>query len=153
MAIKRDIYAGALIVMIGALLAWKAPDYQIGTLAHMGPGFMPMVLGVLLIGLGLAIAVSPSSSTLTGEDAPNSRPPQWRGWLCILGGPISFIVFGSYGGFLPGAFACVFVAALGDRSMTFKSAFTLAAIITLVCVALFIYLLQIPMPLVRTGAL
>jgi len=62
-------------------------------------------------------------------------------------------VFGSYGGFLPGAFACVFVAALGDRSMTFKSAFTLAAIITLVCVALFIYLLQIPMPLVRTGAL
>jgi hypothetical protein len=153
MAIKRDIYAGALIVMIGALLAWKAPDYQIGTLAHMGPGFMPMALGVLLIGLGAAIAVSPSPTSMTGEGAPISRPPQWRGWLCILGGPISFIVLGRYGGFLPGAFACVFVAALGDRTMTLRSAFTLAAIVTLVCVALFIYLLQIPMPLIRTGAL
>ena len=72
--------------------------------------------------------------------------PQWWGWLCILGGPALFILFGRYFGLMPGTFACVFVAALGDRTATLKSSFVLALIVTVFGVGLFSYFLQIPMP-------
>ena len=47
--------------------------------------------------------------------------PQWFGWLCIIGGPVLFIILGQYGGMIPAVFACVFVCALGDKTATYKS--------------------------------
>jgi hypothetical protein len=72
--------------------------------------------------------------------------PQWLGWVCILAGPLMFIICGRFG-FIPATFACVFVSALGDRTATWKSALVLAAVVTVFGVAVFSYLLQIPMPL------
>ena len=40
--IKRDYYAGALIVLIGALAVNEARGYQLGTLQKMGPGYTPV---------------------------------------------------------------------------------------------------------------
>ena len=60
-----------------------------------------------------------------------------------------FIIFGSYGGMAPATFACVFVSALGDRTATWKSAFVLASCVTVFGVALFSYLLQVPIPILR----
>ena len=144
---KRDFYAGGLIILFGLVMALKGPTYNLGTLMHMGPGFLPTALGVILIGLGIAIA-STALGIPEGEDEdimPANR--EWWGWACILAGPLSFILFGSYFGLIPGTFACVFVSALGDRTATLKSSFLLAAFVTIFGVGLFSYLLQIPMPL------
>jgi uncharacterized protein (DUF486 family) len=46
----------------------------------------------------------------------------------------------------PGTFACVFVAAMGDREATIKNSAILAAVITIFGVGLFAYILQVPMP-------
>ena len=45
---KRDFYAGGLMLLLGLGIALKGATYRPGTLMHMGPGFMPTVLGVLL---------------------------------------------------------------------------------------------------------
>jgi hypothetical protein len=45
---KRDFYAGGLTVLFGLVMALKGPSYRLGTLMHMGPGFMPTVLGIIL---------------------------------------------------------------------------------------------------------
>ena len=144
---KRDFYAGALVILFGLVMALKGPTYNLGTLMHMGPGFLPTALGIILIGLGIAIAGT-ALGVPEGEDEdilPVHR--EWWGWACILAGPLCFILFGSYFGLIPGTFACVFVSALGDRTATLKSSFLLAAFVTVFGVALFSYLLQIPMPL------
>ena len=75
--------------------------------------------------------------------------PQWFGWLCIIGGPILFIILGTYGGMIPAIFACVFVCALGDKTATYKSSAILAGGVTVFGVLLFHYLLSIPFPLLR----
>lgn len=144
---KRDFYAGGLIIFFGLVMALKGPSYNLGTLMHMGPGFLPTALGVILIGLGIAIA-STAVGVPEGEDEDiMPANPEWWGWACILAGPLSFILFGSYFGLIPGTFACVFVSALGDRTATLKSSILLAAFVTIFGVGLFSYLLQIPMPL------
>jgi putative tricarboxylic transport membrane protein len=145
---KRDFYAGGLIILLGLIAAYKGPSYQLGTLMRMGPGFMPTALGILLILLGIAIAGA-ALNTEEGEEEESILPehPQWRGWGCILAGPVCFIVFGTVGGFIPATFSCVFVSALGDREATLKSAFVLSSVVTVFGVALFSYLLKVPMPL------
>jgi hypothetical protein len=146
---KRDFYAGGLMILFGLVMALKGPTYQLGTLMHMGPGFLPTVLGVVLICLGVAIAGS-AATTAEGEDESIlPEKPEWLAWGCILASPLVFMLFGSYGGMAPGTFACVFVAAMGDRDATVKSSAILAAIITVFGVGLFSYILQVPMPVLQ----
>ena len=113
---KRDFYAGGLMLLLGLGIALKGATYRPGTLMHMGPGFFPTALGVLLVILGIAIAADG-----IGTIRPRAREhgesilpehPQWWGWFCILMSPVLFIFFGRYFGMAPGTFACVSIAAL-----------------------------------------
>lgn len=137
------------MILFGLLMSVKGPDYRLGTLMHMGPGFLPTVLGVILICLGIAIAGS-SLAAAEGEDEDIlPEKPEWLAWACILASPLAFMLFGSYGGMAPGTFACVFVAAMGDRDATLKSSAILAAVITAFGVSLFHIVLQVPMPVLE----
>jgi hypothetical protein len=147
--LKRDYYAGGLILLLGVGAAVTGSGYKFGSLAKMGPGFLPVVLGVVLAFLGILIA-----GTALGSSEPDDRKflpdnPQWFGWFCILCGPVLFIIFGTFGGMIPAIFACVFVCALGDSTATYKSSAILAASITVFGVVLFHYLLGIAFPLLR----
>ena len=145
---KRDFYAGGLMVLLGLGVALKGTTYRAGTLMHMGPGFLPTVLGIILVLIGIAIAavaLSPGDSEENQSILPEQ--PQWWAWLCILMSPVFFIFFGRYFGMAPGTFACVFIAALGDKNATLRSSIVLSAIVTIFGVGLFSYFLQVPMPI------
>ena len=147
---KRDFYAGGLMLLLGLGIALKGMTYRAGTLMHMGPGFLPTALGVLLVLLGITIAAASLAPSVDGvEEDQRILPehPQWWGWLCILASPVLFIVFGYHFGMIPGTFACVFIAALGDKTATWKGTFILATVITVFGVTLFAYFLQVPMPM------
>jgi hypothetical protein len=146
---KRDFYAGMLMIGFGLLMAIHGPSYSLGTLMHMGPGFLPTALGVILVAIGFAISLT-AIGVPEGEDEDIlPAHPQWFAWACILGSLLLFIVFGTYGGLAPATFACVFVAALGDRKATWLGAVVLGAIITVFGVLLFHFVLQIPMPVLK----
>ena len=145
---KRDFYAGGLMVLLGLGVALKGTTYRAGTLMHMGPGFLPTVLGIILVLIGIAIAavaLSPADNEENQSILPEQ--PQWWAWLCILLSPVLFIFFGRYFGMAPGTFACVFIAALGDKNATLRSSIVLSAIVTVFGVGLFSYFLQVPMPI------
>jgi hypothetical protein len=146
---KRDFWAGVMMIAFGALMSLKGPTYSVGTLMHMGPGFLPTALGVILIGIGVAIAMT-AVTVPDGEDEDIlPAEPQWFAWACILLSPVAFIVFGSLGGLAPATFMCVFVAALGDKDATWLGSFLLSALITFFGVMLFHFVLQIPMPVLK----
>ncbi len=147
---KRDFYAGGLMILLGLFIALKGTTYRAGTLMHMGPGFLPTALGVLLVLLGIAIAAAGLSSApdAHGDDQRILPPnPQWFAWGCILSSPVAFIFFGRYFGMAPGTFACVFIAALGDKTATWRGTIILATVVTVFGVGLFSYFLQVPMPI------
>ncbi len=76
---KRDFYAGGLMMLLGLFIALKGTTYRLGTLMHMGPGFFPTSLGVILLLIGIAIAIAPtfvpSATALraTRASCPNIR--------------------------------------------------------------------------------
>ena len=112
---KRDFYAGGLMLLLGLGIALKGATYRPGTLMHMGPGFFPTALGVLLVILGITIAATALAPSAEGAEHSESilpEHPQWWGWFCILMSPVLFIFFGRYFGMAPGTFACVCIAAI-----------------------------------------
>jgi Tripartite tricarboxylate transporter TctB family len=150
---KKDYYAGALMSLIGIGAVWEARHYNVGTLFHMGPGFFPIILGVIMTSLGVVIALVAATSSAADDDQLVIPKPEWRAWACILAGPILFIFLGNWGGLIPATFTCVFVSAMGDRESTWLSSFLLAVGVTVVGVALFSYLLQVSLPMWRWGGL
>jgi putative tricarboxylic transport membrane protein len=147
--LKRDFYAGGLMVLLGIGTVFQAQSYKLGTLTHMGPGFFPTILGIALVLIGIMIAGSAAASS-DDDDAPVvARKPEWFAWACIIAGPLLFVLLGQYAGMAPAIFACVFVSALGDRSSTYGGSFILAVIMTVFGVALFSYVLRVPFPIFR----
>src|SRR5271154_6156536 len=119
------------MVLLGLGIAFKGSTYRAGSLMHMGPGFLPTALGVLLVLLGIAIAVAAFAPSEGEDQRILPEHPQWWGWFCILMSPVLFIFFGRYFGMAPATFSCVFIAALGDRNATWKGTFILATFITI----------------------
>ncbi|MDR5781258.1 tripartite tricarboxylate transporter TctB family protein [Caballeronia sp. LZ065] len=155
--LRKDAMAGALMFAIGLAVMAQASTYPLGTLAHMGPGFFPSALGVLLALIGVAIALSRPADASSADAREThaaqepARKPEWRGWACITAGIVSFIVLGHYGGLLPATFGVVFISALGDRDNTVRSAACLALAISVVCVVVFWWALKIQLPLFQWG--
>lgn len=53
----RDVLGGVLLVALGLFVAFYSRRYSMGSLASMGPGYFPTVLGILLSVLGAVIAI------------------------------------------------------------------------------------------------
>ena len=152
----KDHYGALLLLALGAGVLALGVGYQVGSLNRMGAGFIPVVLGVLmmLVGIALGVTAAPPGQETIAHPLPgdgSKTGPEWRGWLCILGGVLAFVVFGQHGGLLPASFASVFVAAMGDRNSTVKGSALLAAALTLFCLIVFHYGLSLQLPLFQWG--
>ena len=145
---NKDRVSGVLLVLLGIGIVAEGVQYRMGELTRMGAGYIPVVLG-LLIGLaGIAIVVTAGPGDFGDK---KTMPTEWRGWLCVLGGVVAFVVLGSHGGLVPATFVSVFVAALGDRGNSVVQSAILAAAITIAGVLIFHYGLSMTFPLFTWG--
>jgi len=152
----KDHLAGALLMLLGVAVALTAWRYHVGDLTHMGAGFVPVVLGVLLTAVGALIALT-TGAAVGGSAVRRSEPHagaafEWRAWGCILGAIGAFVVLGSYGGMVPATFACTFIAALADRTNRPRDALYLAAAMVVAGWLIFIWGLRVQMPAFAWGA-
>jgi hypothetical protein len=142
---KRELWAGSVILLFGAIAVSQGLRIGAGSLTNMGPGYVPLALGIILLLLGGMIALAQPGAD-EKQDVLLGRP-EWRGWASILLGGVSFIVLAEYAGMIPASLACIFISAIGDRTATLKGAAALAVGVTTFGVVLFHYILGVPMPL------
>ncbi|WP_375463928.1 tripartite tricarboxylate transporter TctB family protein [uncultured Methylobacterium sp.] len=143
----RERYAGGLTALIGLGAIAESATYGLGTLAAIGPGAFPLAMGVILLACGLGIGLSEEeSSDAHDHDRVDLTRPEWRGWGCIAGGMLAFLLLARTAGLFPGTFACVFISAMGDRTTTLRGACILATLIAAFGCALFYYGLHIQLP-------
>ena len=149
---QKDFFAGLMFLLVGLAFAWGAGSYSVGTGARMGPGYFPMVLGVLLAGLGLIVTL-----TALVVETPDGDPVgsfAWKPLVFIIAGNL---VFGASIGGLPsigllpmglifGIFALTFVSSNAGDEFKFKEVLILSIILSVMSYAAFILLLKLQFP-------
>lgn len=53
----RDILAGVFVSAVGLYFSLAGMEYSFGSASRMGPGYMPVVLGCILVVLGMSIMI------------------------------------------------------------------------------------------------
>lgn len=145
LAVNKDYYGGALMVVIGLSAVYAGLSYQVGTLTDMGAGFFPVAVGALLAFVGVLIATmakAPSASPIPVTES-HARLPDLRGGFCIVAGTVAFIFFGKYGGLIPATFALVFISALGDRTNTLLRATVMSIVMCVIAMVVFSWALKL----------
>jgi putative tricarboxylic transport membrane protein len=140
----RDVAAGVVFVAIGgffALDAWF--NLRIGRAFSMGPGYFPALLGTILILLGLAMALM-----ALGKPSEAIGHIPWKGIALIIGSIVFFAVTVRGLGLAPSLFVTSLMAGLSSGKLAPIPAALLSLALTVFCVAVFIYALGLPYPII-----
>ena len=149
---QKDFFSGLLFMTVGGAFAYGATTYQVGTAARMGPGYFPLLLGVILALMGAVIAVR---SFIAGTpDGDHIGAIAWKPLLLVLGANVAFgaLMIGvpSLGipqfGLVVAIFAQVGIASLAAERFVLTEVLVLAAILAVGSYAAFVVLLGLQFP-------
>ncbi len=149
---QKDFYAGLLFTLVGSAFGWGALDYQVGTSARMGPGYFPMMLGVLLALLGGVMMLRAVLALPDGVQAIG--PWAWKPLAAIISANLLFgVALGGLPslklpalGLMLGIYLLTFMACLAGERFKFKEAALLATALAGLSYLAFVLLLKLQLP-------
>jgi hypothetical protein len=142
---QKDFASGVLLIAVGVVFAIGATNYDFGDSVHPGPGYFPFGLGVILAILGLVILCGAFTAQRQGGDRVGAIP--WRPLICIVGALAFFGCFLPKLGFLLGFPVMIVITSIGDSEFAWKDALLNAVVLTALSYAIFIYGLELNIPL------
>ena len=124
-----------MFTVLGVGFAWGATTYTVGSGARMGPGYFPLMLGVLMAVLGLIILFK----ALVVETETGDKIGKWA-WKPLFFIIASNVVFGVLLGGLPSIkvpamglivaiYALTFISALAGDEFKFKEVLVLGTLL------------------------
>jgi uncharacterized membrane protein YozB (DUF420 family) len=149
---QKDFFAGLMFMVTGIAFAWGATNYTIGEGARMGPGYFPLLLGIILALIGVAVVFQALVVETEGGDPIGSFA--WKPLIFIIAANVIFgIMIGGIPkiglppmGLIVGIFALVFVASLAGDEFKAKEVGILAVILAIMSYCAFILLLNLQFP-------
>lgn len=149
---QKDFFSGLMFLGVGVAFAWGATTYTVGSGARMGPGYFPLMLGILLAILGAAIVFE--ALVVETEDGEKIGSWAWKPLTFIIA---ANLVFGLALGGLPsikipalgmiaGIYALTFIASLAGDEFKVKEVLILATVLSIVSYLAFVVLLKLQFP-------
>ena len=149
---QKDFWAGLMFMAVGIAFAWGSTNYNIGEGARMGPGYFPLMLGILLTGLGGFIVFE--SLVVETEDGDKIGKWAWRPLAFIL---LANFVFGILlagvpalhipaFGMIVAIIALTFIAALAGDEFNWKEIAVLSVVLAIGSYVAFVWLLKLQFP-------
>lgn len=147
---QKSFVTGLLYIAFGLGSSVVSTDYTLGNLARLGPGYFPLILGILLVVIGLIVSLRTLG---TGDelDDPERKLALFDESFPILVWIIaSVVLFGlmlKSLGLIPSVVLLVVISGLASHDRSFSRIALSAAIITLLSVLAFKYGLGLMLPL------
>jgi hypothetical protein len=149
---QKDFFSGLLFIVVGVAFAWGATNYKVGDAARMGPGYFPLMLGVLMGIVGIAVTFA--SMVVETEDGDKVGKFAWKPLFFII---LSNLIFGvllgglpsiglPYMGMIAAIIALTFISALAGEEFKFKEVLILSIILATSCYLTFIVALKLQFP-------
>lgn len=149
---QKDFFSGLLYACVGGAFAIGATGYKIGTSARMGPGFFPMLLGVILALIGLFIMFKAMVVKTPNGDKIGSWA--WKPLIFIIAGNLLFGILlaglPSLGvpamGLIVAIYGTTLVVSLAGDTFKLKEVLVLATILSIGSYGAFVMLLKLQFP-------
>ena len=149
---QKDFFAGLMFLVVGVAFAWGATTYSVGTGARMGPGYFPLLLGILLAIIGAVVMFKSTVVETEGGDPIGKWA--WKQIFFIIGANLLFGVLlaglPSFGipamGLIIAIYGLTFMASLAGSSFNFKEVFLLATVLAAGSYVAFVWALALQFP-------
>ena len=149
---QKDFFSGLMFLAVGGGFAWGATTYSVGTGARMGPGYFPLMLGVLLAIIGAIIMFK--AVVVETVDGDKVGKWAWKQIFFIIGANLLFGVLlaglPSLGvpamGLIVAIYGLTFVASLAGHEFHFKEVFVLATVLAAGSYVAFVWALNLQFP-------
>ena len=138
----RDFYGGIALVMLPALALVASAQLPRQRGFAFGPGTAPRLFSFVLAALGAAVAIGGVFA-----EGPPIEKYKIRGPSLVIIGILSFAAMIRPLGLVPATFLAFMISILGSTEMRWIESLIAAALMTLFCVLLFVYLLNLPFQL------
>lgn len=140
-----SVLVGLIFVIFGGSVAFIASGYPLGTASQMGPGYLPLAAGLILVALGVAVLVLESFSTT----AHRAEPPEWRAWFFIVASVLAFAALIETAGFVPAVLATSLISLLANPRLRPVSAVVTSLVIAVLSSAIFVWGLHLNVELFK----
>lgn len=149
---QKDFFAGLLFMAVGGAFAVGSTSYTVGNAARMGPGYFPLMLGVILSVMGAVIALRAFAKGPPGGDPIGAWA--FRPLSLVLAANVAFgaLLVGVPTLGIPGfglvvaIFALVFIASLAGGQFVLKEVLVLSVVLSAGSYLAFVYLLALQFP-------
>ena len=138
----RDFYGGLMLVLLATLALTASAELPGQRGFAFGPGTAPRLFSILLAALGAAVALG----GVFAEGAPIEKY-KVRGPALVIVSILAFAGMIRPLGLVPATFLAFMISILGSTEMRWIESLVAAALMTLFCVLLFVYLLNLPFQL------
>ena len=141
-----------MFLVVGVAFAWGATTYSVGSGARMGPGYFPLLLGILLAIIGAVVMFKSTVVETEGGDPIGKWA--WKQIFFIIGANLLFGVLlaglPSFGipamGLIIAIYGLTFMASLAGSSFNFKEVFLLATVLAAGSYVAFVWALALQFP-------
>ena len=142
----QDFGAAILLVILGLGGLYFGRELHTGSFAQMGPGYLPMVLSYGLLIFAAIIGLRGLTA-----DGPPIETIVLRAIVLVLTAIALFALLIGKAGLAPTVLIVTLVAAFASREAKWTEVAALAVFLTVFCIAVFIYALRQPMPILWAG--
>jgi hypothetical protein len=139
----KDVFAGGTFIVLGLAFAIGALAYDLGEPLRMGPGYVPLALGLIQVILGIMIIVK---GFIAGEGEPIGST-EWRAVALITAAMLFFGLTVRGLGVVGALFGASFMSALARSRTSLREALAIGVGLTILSVVIFIFALRLRLPL------
>lgn len=130
--LSKDFLSGLMFIAFGLIALYFGQKLALGTTVRMGPGYVPRMLSLILLGLGGLISVI---ALVTGGETVER--PKWKPITLVTIGIVAFALLFERTGLLPALIVLVLISSLGGEEFKLIEVIGNIVVLSILCTIVF----------------
>ena len=130
--LTKDFLSGLMFVAFGLAALYFGQHLAVGTPVRMGPGYVPRMLSLILLALGVVVCIV---ALLSGSE-PVERP-KWKPITLVTLGIVCFALLFERAGLIPSLVVLVMISSLAGEEFKLTEVLGNIVVLSILCTVVF----------------
>ncbi len=130
--LSKDFLSGLMFIGFGLLALYFGQKLALGTPVRMGPGYVPRMLSLTLLGLGVLVCII---SVVSGSEPV--EPPKWKPITLVTIGIVCFGLLFERAGLIPALVVLIMIASLAGEEFKLIEVIGNIVVLSVLCTLVF----------------